>query len=187
VRQVVSTSGFAALDKALAELPKATARNVLKRTLVKAGEPIAEEARRLAPVASGELKTTIAVSSRIKNKVGNAEFAAAMRAGLGKDAARQALRDARRGAGGSFAEMFVGPASLPQAHMNEFGTSKMAAQPYMRPAWDSEKMNSLAIIKSELGSQIIAAAKRIGRSKKRDSGVKYRASLAALMAAEQGY
>ena len=82
-RVVVSTSGFRDLEKALAELPKATARNVLKRTLVKAGEPIAEKARDLVPVDKGRLRDSIVVSARIKNKVGNAEFSAAMRAGLG--------------------------------------------------------------------------------------------------------
>jgi HK97 gp10 family phage protein len=185
---VVSTSGFKALDEALAELPKATARNVLKRTLVKAGEPIAQKARDLVPVASGDLKDSIAVSAKIKNKVGNAEFAEAMRQGLGKGAAVQALRDARRGANASFAEMYVGPA-VPQGfygHLVEFGTSHMAAEPFMRPAWDAEQRTALDIIRSELGSQIIAAAKRLARSKKQSADVKYRASLAALMAVEAG-
>jgi len=185
---VLSTSGFKALDEALAELPKATARNVLKRTLVKAGEPIAQKARDLVPVESGDLRDSISVSAKIKNKVGNAEFSAAMRSGLGKGAAVQALRDARRAAAGagSFAEMYVGP-SVPDGfygHLVEFGTSRSVAKPYMRPAWDAEQRNALDIIKSELGQQIIAAAKRLSRSKKQSADVKYRASLAALMAVE---
>ena len=61
----VSTSGFRELDKALAELPKATARNVLHRTLSKAGQPIADEASRLAPVDTGKLAGRIAVSTRL--------------------------------------------------------------------------------------------------------------------------
>lgn len=181
---VIATSGFKELDKALGELPKATAKNVLRRTLVKAGEPIAEEARRLVPVDQGTLRDSIKVSARLKNKVGSAEFAAAMRAGLGKDAARSALRTARRNAGGgSFAEMYVGPASVPQAHMTEFGTVRTQAQPYMRPAWDGQKMEALDIIKAELGNQIIMAAKRLSRSKKQSYDVKYRASIAAMIAA----
>ena len=93
-RVVVSTSGFRDLERALAELPKATARNVLKRTLVKAGEPIAEKARELVPVDKGRLRDSIVVSARIKNKVGNAEYSAAMRAGLGQAAAVRATRGA---------------------------------------------------------------------------------------------
>jgi HK97 gp10 family phage protein len=183
---VISTSGFRDLDRALAELPKATGKNVLKRTLMKAAEPIADKARELVPVDRGDLKASISVSARIKNKVGNAEFSAAMRAGLGKAAAVQAMRDARREASGSFAEMFVGPA-VPKGfygHLVEFGTNRAAAQPYMRPAWDATQGVSLDIVKAELGNQIIAAARRIGRSKKQSVDVKYRASIAALLAVE---
>jgi HK97 gp10 family phage protein len=185
---VVSTSGFRDLERALAELPKATARNVLRRTLTKAGEPIAEKARQLVPVDSAQLKNSIAVSAKVKNKVGNAEYSAAMRAGLGKAAAAQAMRDARRGAGGSFAEMYVGPAARAgfYGHLVEFGTSKMPAQPFMRPAWDAMQNTALVIMRAELGNEIIAAARRIAKSKKQSADVKYRASLAAMMASEIG-
>lgn len=183
----VSISGFRELDRALGELPKATSRNVLRRTLVKAGQPIADEASRLAPVDTGKLRDRIVVSPRLKNKVGNAEYSAALRAGLGKQAAVSALRQARRDAKGqrSFAEMFVGPARgvIRYAHLVEFGTVKTAPQAFMRPAWDATKRQALDIIKAELGSEIIAAARRIGRSKKQSAEVKYRASIAAMMAA----
>jgi HK97 gp10 family phage protein len=187
-KEVVKLSGFADLDKALGELPRATAKSVLIRTLRKAGEPIAEAARQLVPVDRGDLKESIIVSARLKNPVGKTEFAAAMKAGLGKAAAVGALRDARRAAGGgSFAEMFVGAGALPHAHMIEFGTEKMAAQPFLRPAWDAERRGALDIIKKELGTEIIMAAKRIAKNKRKSADVKYRASLAAMMAAEQGY
>jgi HK97 gp10 family phage protein len=186
----VSTSGFRELDKALAELPKATARNVLRRTLVKAGQPIADEASRLAPVDSGKLAGRIAVSARLKNRTGSAEFAAAMRAGLGRDAAVSALRQARRDAAGqgSFAEMYVGPARgvLAYAHLVEFGTVKMSPKPFMRPAWDGKKREALDIIRRELGNEIVMAARRVGRSKKKSVEIKYRASIAALLAVEAG-
>lgn len=187
-REVVRLSGFSDLDKALGELPKRIAKNVLVRTLRKAGEPIAEMARDLVPIDRGDLKASIAVSTRLKNPVGKAEFAAAMRSGLGKAAAVGALRDARRAAGGgTFAEMFVGPGPLPYAHMQEFGTVKMEPRPYLRPAWDAKRRDALGIIKKELGTEIIMAAKRIARNKRQSVDVKYRASLAAMMAAEQGY
>lgn len=187
----VQVSGLKDLDRALGELPKSVAKATLVRTLKKAGEPIAQAARAAAPVDDGTLRDSIAVSARLKNKVGMAEFGAAMRAGLGVGAARQALRDARRAAGGgSFAEMYVGPSLgkgvLRYAHLQEFGTSNHAAHPFMRPAWDSEKDNALQIIRRELGNEIIAAARRIGRSKRYGADIKYRASMAALMAYEIG-
>lgn len=189
---IVSVTGMAELEQALANLPKATARNVLKRTLNKAAEPIADEARRLAPAKTGNLRNSIAVSSRIKNKTGNAEYSAAMRAGLGKAAAASALRQARREAKGtgSFAEVYVGPARgkgvIGYAHIVEFGSNDTAPQPYMRPAWDSKQREALSIIRGELASQIMLAARRVGRSKKQSSDVKFRASMAALLAHEAG-
>lgn len=187
----VSVSGLAALDKALGNLPKATARNVVKRTLEKAAVPMVDEARRLAPIGdTGKLHDSIAVSSRVKNKVGMAEYGAAMRAGLGTAAARSALRQARRNSPGSgaFAQVFIGPSKgkgvLGYASAVEFGTVKMPPKPYMRPAWDATKDRCLSIIKGELRDQIIMAARRVGRSKKQSSEAKFSASMAALLAHE---
>lgn len=189
----VQVSGLKDLERALGELPKSVAKATLVRTLKKAGEPIAQAARAAAPVDDGTLRDSIAVSARLKNRVGMAEFSAVMRQSRGMNiaGARQALRDARRAAGGgSFAEMYVGPSLgkgvLRYAHLQEFGTSKHAAHPFMRPAWDSEKDNALQIIRRELGNEIIAAARRIGRSKRYGADIKYRASMAALMAYEIG-
>lgn len=185
----VKVEGLKELDVALGFLPKSIGKSVLKRTLVKAAEPIKDAARAYAPHDTGNLQNSIEVSSRIKNTVGKAEYAAAMRGGLGIGAARQALRDARRMAGpASFAEMYVGPARgkgvIRYAHLQEFGTRKMPAHPYMRPAWDGNKDRALAIIKAELGNQIIAAAKRVGRGKRYTNEIKSSASIAALLAHE---
>lgn len=184
----VSVSGLRALDQALAELPKATARNVLKRTLLKAGEPIAEKARDYAKERTGRLNKSIAISAKVKNKVGKAEYAAAMRAGLGQAAAVQAMRDARRASSASFAEMYVGPETPAgfYGHLVEFGTFNTTAQPFMRPAWDATQSQALDIIRKELGNEIIMSARRIARSKKSSADIKYRASLAALMAVDAG-
>jgi hypothetical protein len=45
---------------------------------------------------------------------------------------------------------------------------------------------ALVIMRAELGNEIIAAARRIAKSKKQSADVKYRASLAAMMASEIG-
>lgn len=186
----VQVRGLSDLDKALGQLSKATARNVLKRTLTKAAEPIRDEAKRLVPVRTGKLRDSIMIAARVKNKVGNAEYSAAMRAGLGKEAARSALLAARKaGKGtGSFAEVYVGPARgggvIRYAHIVEFGSNDTPMQPYMRPAWDAQKDAALNLIKGELASQIMAAARRVAKSKKASADIKYRASMAALMAHE---
>lgn len=164
--------GLAELDKALAELPKATQRNTLHRVLKKAAEPIADAMIAKAPVRTGKLRDSIAISTKIKNNVGKAEYRAALKAGLGKEAAVSAMRTARRNATGekSFAEVFVGPAKG-GAHgiFNEFGTVHMSPQPFVRPAWDSEQDTALEIIKSNLGDEIMKSAQRVAKRAARNA------------------
>lgn len=161
----IRIEGLAELDAALGQLPKTMARSTLRRVLKRAGEPIAETARQLCPVSDIDhkhLRDTIAVSPRIKNNVGKAEFARAMRAGLGNEAAVAALRGARRAAAGqgSFAAMYVGPGPMPHAHLVEFGSIHNAPQPFMRPAWDQKKGEALEIIKRDLWTEIEKSANR---------------------------
>ena len=49
-------AGARELDAALAEFKKATARNILQRTLMKAADPVLETAQALAPERTGVLK-----------------------------------------------------------------------------------------------------------------------------------
>ncbi len=164
-REVVRIEGLRELEQSLSEVPKATARNVLRRVLMKRAQPIVDTARQLVPVDSGQLRDSIAVSTKLGTKAGKSEFAAAMRAGLGKEAAVQAMRDARRAAAGqgSFAEVYVGPGRLPHAHMVEFGTSRMAPRPYLRPAWDAHKGAILEGIKEDFWAEIQKSAARRAR------------------------
>lgn len=168
---IKKVEGLKELDAALGQFSKSVGRNVLKRALVRAGEPIAETARAYAPFESGELRGSIQVSSRIKNTIGNAEFSAAMRAGLGIQAARSALRTARRNNKGSFAEVHVGPAQATNKAdaikriVQEFGSSKQAPQPYMRPAWDAKQGEALDNVKVELEKEILKTAARIAKRK----------------------
>lgn len=163
----VRIDGLKDLDRALGQLSKATARNVLKRALVRAGAPIADAARALAPVADGELRDSIQVSSRVRNDVGKAEYAAVMREGGTRAQAGAALRGARRAAPGkSFAMVEVGPAQAKtkadaiKRIVQEFGSVRMAARPYMRPAWAMRQDDALALVSDSLADEIMKAAKR---------------------------
>lgn len=167
----VSIDGLRELDQALGQLTKATARNVVKRVLVKAGAPIAEAASHMAPKDTGELSSSVVVSSKVQNSVGKAEYAEAMRQGLGKDAALKALRGARRSAKGkdSFGVVLVGPTQAKTKKdaikriVQEFGSVNQPGQPYMRPAWDQNKDKALDIITGELGGEIQKAAARAAK------------------------
>jgi HK97 gp10 family phage protein len=131
--------GLRELERALAELPKATAKNTLKRTLKLAAQPIADEAQRLAPRDTGKLAEGIMVTTKKPKKH-------------------------KPKSGRAFAEVYIGPkARSVGAVPQEFGTVNHPAQPYMRPAWDSKKMTALDIIRSELGNQITKAAARLAK------------------------
>lgn len=139
----VSVDGLRDLDRALGQLAKATAKGVMRRVLLKAGAPIENAARGLAPDDPAtpplDLHTSIDTSTK-----------------LGKRQARLNRKQPNK----SFVEAFVGAGVIPQAHLIEFGTDHSAPQPFMRPAWDANKMKALDIIKSELGQEIEKTAKR---------------------------
>ncbi len=176
MKTTVRVEGLKELDAALAELPKAAARRTLVRVLTKAGEPLAERARQLAPddprTGAPDLHTSIAVSAKLKNPVGAREFAAVMKAGGTRADAGRAMAAARREQpGGSLAMMFVGPdAKQRHAHLQEFGTVHHGPQPFMRPAWDEKKGEALEIIKRTLGDEIMKTAKRIAARAAKKAG-----------------
>ncbi len=168
----VRVEGLAELDASFGEMKKATARNVMRRALIAAAQPMVDMASRLAPddpkTGPPDLQSTIIASSKTrKSTVGNAEFRAVMEGGGTRADARAALIDARRAAGEavSFAEAFVGPAAgskrnAIKAIVQEFGSVKQAAQPYMRPAWEATKNAVLDGVKAALRTEIDKAAKR---------------------------
>ena len=139
----VRVLGLSQLEQGLSELPRATGKNVLRRVLRQRGEPIAERARNLAPIDEGDLKDSIAVSTKLS---------------------RSQRRKRRKKA---TVEMFVGPGTHPQAITQEFGTWFHPPQPFMRPAWAAEKGSILEDLSGDLWTEIDKAAQRIARKQAR--------------------
>lgn len=115
MKVTVKTVGFADLERELYKLKGSTAKSNTRKAMKAALEPMAEMARQGAPVKGGDLRESIAVTSRVKP--------------------RQSKQ--------SDLEMYMGPGRNPQAITQEFGTFFHAAHPYMRPAWEAEKMPTL--------------------------------------------
>lgn len=170
----VSVSGLKELDASLGELSKAAAKGVLTRVLMKAGEPIRDEAKLLAPKLTGQLSESIVVSTKIgtTGDPGKAAYAEIMKSGGTRAQAQQALRDARRasGAGDAFAAVYVGPAKANKrnsikAIVQELGSVKQAPQAYLRPAFNAMGSKALAIIGNLLGAEIAKAAARAAKRK----------------------
>lgn len=169
-RLTVQVEGFRELDKALGELGKSAGRATLKRALTKAAQPIADRAHALAPIDKGILEGSIVVSSKFVNRAGFAEYGATLRGGGTKTEARTALRGARRGGNSETRAELTVAAPAPHAHLVEFGTVKMDAQPFMRPAWESEKQGALASIAGTLRIEIAKTAARQARKAARLAG-----------------
>lgn len=189
MKVTAKVTGLKELEAAMMRLEKtATRRTVMRNTLKKAGEPVAEVMRTLAPKDRGQLERNIAVSTKIKGEAGKAAYAKTMRDTAGNKAlALKSMRDALRAAKGTMPPvmMYVGPTvKAPHAHFAEFGTAPhingglfagsqhpgTAPQPFARPAWDQEKDATLRRISEELRKHIDKAIKAQARRKAKAGG-----------------
>jgi HK97 gp10 family phage protein len=132
--------GLRELEAALANLPKATGKNVLRRVLKKAAAPVESDAAAGAPQFAGLLASDVKTGTRLTR--------------------RQAGMVRREGK--SDAEIHVG-VSDPAGVQQEFGNENHGPQPFLRPAWDANKDAALRTIGDDLGSEIEKAAARLAR------------------------
>jgi len=146
--QTVRIKGLRELDKALGELPKATGKNVLRRVGRKNLEPFLLNAASRAPIDTMTLVESMGVSSKLS---------------------RRQRRLHRKATGKLTVELFAGAGSVPQAHLQEFGTVNQPPQPFMRPAWDSHKQDVLTGIRKDLWIEIKKSADRLARKRARQA------------------
>lgn len=143
VKTTVKITGLKELDRALGQLPKATAKAALRRVLKQAAEPLAQKMRQNAPRDEMHLYESIDVSPRLSK--------------------RQAMQHKAEG-DRAFQEMFVGT-NNPAGMQQEFGNEHHPAQPWARPAWDAEKEPTLDRIKDSLWFEIDKSARQHARKK----------------------
>ena len=125
------TDGFEQVKALLERLPDTIQDKVLEGAGRAAATVIANEARRLVPVRSGLLKKSIKV--RKPKKKDDTHKVRYLVVTTSKIAGSSKFDSALLGAG-----TIRWSASAFYAHMVEFGTSKMAAQPFMTPAFESK-------------------------------------------------
>jgi HK97 gp10 family phage protein len=149
----VTLSGFKELEDVLVnEFPKATSKNVLKRTGMVAMKPLEARIKELAPERKGVLASSVKTQSvKAKRIKGSSRF------------------ETQKGV-----TIVTGPSSAKgadsaggNAAWQEFGTVNMPANPYVRPAADSELPVVLGIVRTELALQIekvrVRAAKKAAK------------------------
>ena len=141
----IRVSGFEGLDAALGELSKGLEKAALVRAGKKALQPVAEEARRLAPVDEGDLRDSYVVAT----------------GPLTRELAREEVID--KGA----VKVYVGTANR-NGVPREFGSVRSPAQPHLRPAWEGNQDEVLNILAAELGPEVERTAARA--AKRRGNG-----------------
>lgn len=142
-KQSFKLEGLAELEEALKELPKATARNVLLRTLKEHGEPIRSAGETNAPRDKGGLKASYAVSTKLSS--------------------RQKKLNKKE----SMVEVYIGPGPAAKGVQTEFGNAHQAPHPHLRPAFDGNVQRVLNGIRNTIADQIEKARARLARKAER--------------------
>ncbi len=149
----VKLEGFSELEKELERLTKAAGKGVLRRSLKKAAQPMADLMQGMAPrgeSAEDKLAESIAVSTKLSKRQATQH--------------RRMFRNDK-----ASVEMFVGPGPDPAAWNQEFGNVNHGAQPFVRPAWDQDKDAMLDRLGKDLWSELEKSIKRAERKAARQA------------------
>jgi len=145
----VKLTGFKELADALRELGPRVARNVLRRAVSAGAVEIRNDAKARAPVATGEMRRDILIKRERDGKdIFSARYSVFVRSGK-KSRISGRARNVQKD---SYYWRFV-----------EFGTAKMAAKPFMRPAYEAKKEAAVKIIGDVLDAGIQKAAQELGK------------------------
>jgi HK97 gp10 family phage protein len=132
--------GLRECEEALMALPLATSKNVLRRALRKAAEPIEKSAEARVQKRTGKLGASITVGTKLSKRQ------------------RRAAAETKTGV-----EVYVGAGPLPHAHMLEFGTAHQAPEPFLRPAVDANGKLVIEIFRDDVKAEISKAVQRLQR------------------------
>ncbi|WP_426196177.1 HK97-gp10 family putative phage morphogenesis protein [Massilia sp. DWR3-1-1] len=145
-------SGFKELAAAMLQLAPRVARKRLRRAVAAGATVIKNDAKARAPVATGEMLRDIMVKRERDARGGDlaATYSVFVRTGKKSRMAGKG-RDVQRD---SFYWRFV-----------ELGTSKMVARPFMRPAYESKKVDAVRVIGESLAAGLIEEAQLLASGK----------------------
>lgn len=161
----VKIEGLSGLLQALKALPPEIASKgggPARVALAKAAKLIRDDARARAPVDTGATRDNIVMKrdSRPDRFGVNERYTVGVRGGASKYANNR--RNRRKGRAGQVRET---AGNTYYWRFKEFGTAKMAAEPFIRPAFDANAERALQLIGSELEKAIARAAKKVARGR----------------------
>ena len=154
----VKVTGLKELQDALAKLPLEIQKRPLRSAVSAGAKVIVDEAKRLAPQGeTGNLRKALyRYRSRSQSAPGKETFLVGVRKGK-KDYADTAKNRRLNRVG----KKYTVEGEAYYWRFLEFGTSKMAAKPFLRPAFESRKNNALEVIQKKLADAIEKTANKL--------------------------
>ena len=164
----VGVEGLADLDRALAEMKKATAVNTSRRGMETALQPVLDAAKAKVPVRKGNLRSSLGIGKSVKR--GTEQVADSRMAGVLAMYVGPVVEGIK--AGGKKWQRYIAR----HAHLVEFGTGprvqkttgryvgRAPAQPFLRPAWDENKAAVLKSLAAHLWTEITKSQARTAKA-----------------------
>lgn len=156
----IKIDGLKELQRALELLPKEIQGRPLKSAVSAGAKVILDEAINKAPVGeTGNLRKALyRYRSRSQSTVGKETYLVGVRKGKGIYGNTRLNRRL-----GRVGKKYTTQGEAYYWRFVEFGTSKMSAKPFLRPAFESQKERAVQIIKERLGKAIEAQARKLIR------------------------
>lgn len=160
----VRVEGLDELLHKLEALPREMAgRNggPVRSALFKAATVVRDEARNRAPVRSGLLRDNI-VAKRNRNP-GEHDATEEYGVGVAKGSKKKYANTRKNRRQRKVGEEYTAPSVAFYWRFLEFGTAKLAARPFLRPAFEQTKERALGVFKTELAAGIDRIVRKLGQ------------------------
>jgi HK97 gp10 family phage protein len=156
----VQITGLKELQKALNELPKEIQGRPLRSAVSAAAKVIVDDVKARVPVGeTGNLKTAVyRYRSRRNSATGRETFFVGIR--QGKAQYKDTAYNRRKGRVG---KNYKTAGEAYYWRFLEFGTAKMQAKPFLRPAFEANKSRAVDVMKERLGKAIQTQAKKLAK------------------------
>lgn len=151
----IKLQGFAELQKKLQEFGPRVEKNGMRAAARAAATVFRDAIRNSAPVRTGTLKANIVTNSRRSDGPFMVRYGARIRSGKKLKYANTAANRRARRVGKKY--QIEGPAFY--GRFLEFGTSKMSARPFMRPAFGPNVDRALNAFKARLAKAVELSVK----------------------------
>lgn len=155
----MKVTGLKELQYALNQLPKEIQARPLRSAVSAAAKVIADDVKVDVPVDTGTLKSAVyRYRSRRNSTTGRETFFVGIRGGKARYA-----NTARNRSKGLVGKTYKTQGEAFYWRFLEFGTNKMPARPFLRPAFEANKQKAVEVMKERLAKAIQDQAKKLAK------------------------